>query len=233
MNIRSLFCSLALSALALTQASANTVTLGASNSNYRVGNGGEFNWIPNGGNPGGLGAGYAASALLGSGFESFCIQYGEYISFGSTYEYAISDRAKGPTGEDKISVGTAWLYSQFATGTLTGYNYTPGASRAATAGELQKAIWFLEGEIGTISETNVFYEAATEMFSSDGATADANGSYGVFALNLGPVGTSQTAPQEAWSNQDQLVYRGVPDGGMTLALLGLGLLGLALAKRRS
>jgi hypothetical protein len=47
-------------------------------------------------------------------------------------------------------------------------------------------------------------------------------------LNLGPVGTKSD-----WSNQDQLIYRGVPDGGMTVVLLGLGLLGLAIARRRT
>ena len=34
------------------------------------------------------------------------------------------------------------------------------------------------------------------------------------------------------SNQDQLVYVGVPDGGTTALLLGLGFLSLAMVKRK-
>jgi len=228
MKLKTALIVLALSSIAFTQSFANTITLGANNGSYRVGVGGEFNWIPNGGNPDNLGAGYSASALLGSGFESFCIQYGEHISFGGTYEYAIGTAAKGPTGTDEVSVGTAWLYSQFATGTLAGYNYTPGAGRAASAGDLQNAIWYLEGEISSIG-SNAFITAATTHFGGlANAEQDALGSYGVYALNLGPVGTKSD-----WCNQDQLIYCPVSEGGVTLAMLGFGLLGLALAKRRA
>jgi hypothetical protein len=228
MKLKTLLGLSAFCAATITQTYGNTVTLGANNSNYRVGSGGEFNWIPNGGNPDGFGAGYAPSTLLGSGFESFCIQVGEHIGFGGTYEYAISSHALGPTGTDEISKGTAWLYSQFATGTLAGYNYTPGAGRATSAGALQNAIWYLEGEIANPG-ANIFLTAAYGAFINEaGAKLDASGAYGVYALNLGPVGTKSD-----WSNQDQLIYRGVPDGGMTVVLLGLGLLGLAIARRRT
>jgi hypothetical protein len=227
MKLRTLLCLSALCAAAVTKIYGNTITLGANNANYRVGSGGEFNWIANGGNPDNLGAGYSSKALLGSGFESFCIQIGEHIGFGGTYEYAINTHAMGPTGSKEVSKGTAWLYSQFATGTLAGYNYTPGAGRAASAGLLQNAIWYLEGQISNPGSNIFLTEAYSALGSVAGANQNALGSYGVYALNLGPVGTKTD-----WSNQDQLIYRGVPDGGMTAVLLGLGLVGLALARRR-
>lgn len=216
---------------ALPQVFANTVTLGANNAQYRQGSGGEFNWIPNGGNPDNLGASYAAVALLGNGFESFCIQVQEHISFGGTYEYGISTAAKGPSGIDEVSLGTAWLYSQFATGSLANYDYTPGAGRAQSAGELQAAIWYLEGEIGNPGP-NIFLSAALTQFNNEaGAKADALGAFGVYALNLGQAGVD--GARNTWANQDQLIYRAVPDTGMTLSLLCFGLAGLFLYKRRA
>jgi len=231
-----IFALFAVLAALATSAIGNTVTLGANNGNYRVGSGGEFNWIPQAGDPDSLLASYSPLAVLGSGFESFCIQVDEHINFGGTYQYAISTSAKGPTGADEISQGTAWLYSQFATGTLSGYNYTPGAARAASAGDLQNAIWYLEGEI-LLSAVQVggnqFLSGSNGAITHFGdlATTQQNalGLYGVYALNLGPVGA-----QSDWSNQDQLVYRvsRVPDASATLVLVSLSFIGLAFARRR-
>ena len=52
-------------------------------------------------------------------------------------------------GKDPVSAGTGWLYSQFARGSLTGYDYdniTP-LGRIESARLLQLAIWMLEDEL--------------------------------------------------------------------------------------
>jgi hypothetical protein len=95
-------------------------------------------------------------AQLGSApFQSFCIEASEPIAVNSTYVATLNDEAllgdgrrpgepAGPMGGDLISPQTAYLYSQFRAGTLSGYDY--GANRALSAMALQTAIWYLEAE---------------------------------------------------------------------------------------
>jgi len=140
-------------------------------------------------------------------FQTFCIETSEYFYPGTTYDVSISQKAmygsQPSAGGDPISKGTAWLYSQFAAGTLVGldalnnavaYNYTYGTGRVDSAGALQQAIWWLEGENGGADpgNGNVFRNAVLSQFG-DAATAkaDANGAYNVRALNLGDPGTVQ------------------------------------------
>ena len=63
---------------------------------------------------------YAAFTASGNKFQTFCIEVGENISYGVTYNAALNTKAVnggsgGPT-PDPVSVGTGWLYSQFAMG---------------------------------------------------------------------------------------------------------------------
>lgn len=99
--------------------------------------------------------------LIGSdrAFQSFCLEAWEPITVGRTYEVLLNDEAMsggwrlnnepyGDDGGDVISPETAYLYTQFRAGTLAGYDFTPGNGREISAGNLQKAIWYLEGEEG-------------------------------------------------------------------------------------
>ena len=160
---------------------------------------------------------------------------GETINANTTYDAVKSQNAVwgsvGPAG-DPLSVGTGWLYSQFARASWTAglsYDYTnPGRSTGAgsSADLLQLAIWWLEGENSVAYNAgNLYMKGVVDKFGSE-ALAKANGSwnYGVYAVNLTAVTTGARA-------QDGLIY--VPDGGMTLMLLGVGLGGLALTNRRA
>ena len=164
------------------------------------------------------------------GFQTFCIEMSETISLNTTYNATISTSAfnggVGPAG-DPVSIGTAYLYSLFATRVLSGYDYTNGPGRAASATLLQDAFWVLEEDktpeqIGP----NAFLNLAMAQFGGTLAGARANNNvslYQVYALNL-------TDDQGALK-QSQLIL--VPDGGVTLMLLGFGLSGLALLRRKS
>ena len=175
-------------------------------------------------------AGLATGAI-----QTFCLEYGEHFSFGSSYSYAIGNAATlgsggAVSGSDRISNGTAWLYSQFATGTLANYSYAAGG-RAASDSQLQLAFWFLEDETPLISgygaydpNSNVFLSAAFSQFGSlAAAKADAANAFGVSVLNLTTGDTH---------NQSQLYYSGggdipsVPDSGSTFAFMGAAMLGL-------
>ena len=192
--------------------------------------GGEFT-IYNHGQP--WEANYSPKALAGylvpgaSGFQTFCLEVAEH--FTSPADVVLNDKAiyggVGPAG-DPLSVGAAWLYALFATGSLPGYDYDDtGVGRKASALALQKAIWYLEDEISAPAEGAWFVAQAVATFGGDlaNAKADNNWQYNVAVLNMYEPGTGNL-------KQDMLVY--LPDGGMTLVLLGGGLLGLAAIRRK-
>ena len=191
-------------------------TLNFSASTHQNGSGGEFNAVTTG---------------LGS-FAVFCIEEGENIGQppSGPYTYTINTGAvKGGAGAnaidpntglamDNISIGTAWLYSQFRAGTLTldtGSGSYFDANRLANAGKVQNAIWFLEGEGG---QNNGYVALAETALGTNlaGIEADANGAYGVVALNLFSNGGLA---------QDQLAVVPVPEPTTAgCFLLGLGAL---------
>jgi hypothetical protein len=221
------------------------VTLYQDLNNYSFSDGGEFYAVANAAllavNP--ALAGYApATADLTAGnpnFQTFCIETGEYFTPGDTYNVTISaevlyDGGQFPNGEP-ITMGTAWLYSQFAAGTLSGYDYAYGYGRTITAGDLQQAIWYLQGEQPGLvnvsgADGTAFYNAAVLALGGVAAVNNpANGAYGVVALNL-------WVPNEDGSNgaaaQDQLMVVPEPStvpepSAVSFGLLLLLLLGLS------
>jgi hypothetical protein len=218
-------------ALSVAATSAFGLTVEFRKSGFQSGNGGEF-WAHTA--PEDLSAGYAGStsATFGSKsyFATFCLERTEKLVFNSVQAATVASSADkgGVSGgsPDPLSIGTTYLYSEFAKGTLVGYNY--GAGRISSANLLQQAIWYLEQELSSIG-ANPFIDAAIAALGV-GSAADlradaAAGAYGVYALNI---------KQGSGYRQDVLVYipTAVPDGGMTLALLGLGLAGLGVASRR-
>ena len=131
-------------------------------------------------------AGYGAATKNQSNppsIQTFCLEYGETFSYGTIYNYSLNTAALnggvGPAG-DEISIGTAWLYNAFSNGTLAGY-FT-GGDRTTQAGLLQNAIWYLEGEVGN-QDTNPYFTMLAGVGITD-PFANANGAYGVRALNL-------------------------------------------------
>ena len=136
-----------------------------------------------------------------------------------------------PPYGDPISKGTAMLYYMFATGNQS-FGYDWGTGRRQSAGALQQAIWWLEGE-GPGSPiqydaNNVFMKLVVNTFgSAANAMADANGLYGVAAMTLGAPG----------STQDQLVLTTAPlptvhDRASTLLLLGVSLMPIFFFQRK-
>jgi hypothetical protein len=170
------------------------------------------------------------------GFDTFCLQQTVDVNNGHT-EYYEETNALHPDGPN-LTVGAAWLYSQFATGALPSADYTS----ATVAAEIQNAIWFLQGETmynGYTSSNDPFL--STNIIGKFGSftsaeAADSLGGYGVevMALNTGNYGSGTAL-------QDQLILTGpgnngggthLPDGGMTVGLLGMALAGLGLVKRK-
>lgn len=184
---------------------------------------------------------YNASAKYGDSFATFCLERNESLSIPGVYTYVKNvgtiNGGVGGGNPDPISRGTAYLYTLFATGALTGYDYGDPALRPLDAGYLQDAIWYLEHEFIDESvplnrvPSNPFLALAASQFG-DLATARLDNNqpdlYPVFALNL----YSTDIFGNLVAVQDVIVYSPVPDGGMTVLMLGAGLTGLALIRRR-
>jgi hypothetical protein len=171
---------------------------------------------------------YASATLVARGFQTFCLERNEFLSgqpFDGWLNTAAVNGGLGGGSPDPISIGTAWLYKQFAEGNLAGYDYTPGAGREASARALQEAIWMLEDEM-LVNPLNPYISLVITQFGSlASAKADYTSvgpNYTVRAINLYSA--------DGTKRQDMLVY--LPDGGMTLILMGGGLLGLALIRRK-
>ena len=209
---------------------ADQITL--TQNNFSYGAGGEFTAVTTGQSF--TGNGYAASTLVNGGFETFCVEAGVYFYPGTTYNYTLSSTTDSQG--QALTEGAAFLYYEFATGNLAGYF---GSNRAANAGALQGALWYLmggqlgEGYTSTSILTDPFYQLALSTLGSNANQAN-NGTYGVDVLEL----TDNTGAPA----QNQLVLTGspngntvtVPDNYTTVIWFGASLAGLFLiqAQRR-
>ena len=153
-------------------------------------------------------------------FNTFCLERSEFFSFGQALTVAgISDRAiyggtqpppNGP-GYDELDPRTAYLYTQFRAGTLSGYNTGDDAS----ANALQLAIWYIEGEW-----TETLTGLALRFFKA----ADNSG-----WTDIGNVRVLNLVDSQGNRRQDQLVM--VPEPS-TLLLMGAGLIGIGVFGRK-
>ncbi len=162
-------------------------------------------------------------------FLTFCLEKSVSIyQYPSTYSYTIDPKVQ--LQNDPISAGTVYLYDAFLNGTLTGPNGSNtyvganASERATDSALLQEAFWMLEGEMAVGS--NYYLSIVTGMWGA-GAYADAD------------LSTTQIRVMNIWGADDQgrptdvqsMLIR-VPDAGVTVALLGLGLLSLAAFRRK-
>ena len=118
---------------------------------------------------------------------------------------------------------------------MAGYVYTPGPGREASARALQETIWWLEEERPDPGAGNPFRNMVLAKFGNDVTAARANydpttAGFNVRVINLYGIDKVSGQPDYTARKQDMLVY--LPDGGMTLVLMGGGLLGLAMLRRQ-
>ncbi|MDX2481784.1 MAG: PEP-CTERM sorting domain-containing protein [Desulfuromusa sp.] len=145
-------------------------------------------------------------------FNTFCVEEGVYFNPGSKYTATIDDGIKGTKDGGIIETlhgGTKYLYWNFVQGTLTGFSYD-----SSNVSALQNAFWLLQGDL--VDSTNSFYTLAI-AHAAEGAA------YDVKVMNLWD-GTA--------AKQSQLIANAPVPEPATMVLLGSGLIGLALYRRR-
>lgn len=82
----------------------------------------------------------------GFDFQTFCIESNtDPLPQDVQLNWTVSSFVNGNT-LTPVQPGTAYLYTQFWNGTLSGYDYTLGSGREHSADELQEAIWFFQGK---------------------------------------------------------------------------------------
>lgn len=180
----------------------------------------------------------------GFDFETFCMEPTEHFSSGGLYDYTLGGAVLGGSQEkagrnatpgDQLSLGTTWLYSQYAQGLLNPALYGNNVTdRKAANRQLQLAFWYLEDEYGSLgvyaeespgAYANEFLGLVIAQFGTLSAGQDdaADGAYGVWAINI---------TQNGYNKQSQLYYSRVPETGTTVGMLGLALILIAGLRRR-
>jgi len=234
--------------LAGISAKANTVTLNLT-PGYDWWGGGEF--TANNTTQDFITGNYSSKAVLNGGFETFCIETGVEFYPGRTYNYTLGSVAQpipatGAGSAIPLSLGAAYLYYEFAKGSLSDFDYVdtlPNGTRANDDHLLQAAIWAFQGgqSYGSYpvptQENNKFYTDAISalggLTQADGAN---NGFYDVEILQMwnGTPGVGANAAQNqlVLAKNDGPVPHPVPDGGMTVTLLAGALVGLVAMGRK-
>jgi len=173
-------------------------------------------------------------------YRTFCVQpnVGAYQNMQATLNYE-NGRSTTTSGHF-LTIGAAYLYSQFAAGTLDGYEYAETSARTTSNSNLMSAIRYLMGIYTPLDWDNPFMDL---LLSINGSKTfwtteydpnqyyDVIGNYSVFVMNNSEVGGSGR------DGQDFLYVANATDSVVpepaTLLLWGLGSLGaFGIARKR-
>lgn len=185
-----------------------------------------------GASPGGafvLTAYSGSSTTVTGSFQSFCLEKDETMNYTGLFTVAgITNTANAggvnTNGGDVLSLQTEWLYKQFmeSAGALgTTWNALSAVNQGTA---MQQAIWLLEGEITSTSNTTANNLIGLANTAVTAGWTDIGDRVRVLNINYASGALAQ----------DQLYIMPVPEPeSYALLLAGLGLMGLIVRRRRS
>jgi|GEM_PF-554843 hypothetical protein len=181
---------------------------------------------------------YSPQINGGAGTLTLCVQpdVGFMPGSGNQYSFIVNSGSVGSTvGVDtkdpftgapmnSLTIGTAYLFSQFSAGTLAGFDYTYGRGFTQSATDLEDAINSLQG-YGPATGGGVYFVDLAEQkldLNAAGVMKNANGAYDVGVLNLyypdGDVAQNQLVMMTPVSEASTWIW-----GCLTLAVVGGGI----------
>ena len=188
---------------------------------------------------------YAQGVTGGSNyFTTFCMEpsVGVSTQMSAQLSYA-GNTSTTETGRNSLTIGAAYLYSQFAAGTLSGYTYTNTSARTTSNSNLTTALRYLIG-VYTADWSNPFMKYLLTVNEdknfwlqsyNPNQYYDVIGNYSVFVMN-NSIGTN--TPRQNFLYVTTAINTtdgpsGTPEPG-TVLLWGLGCLGAfrVASKRR-
>ena len=156
-------------------------------------------------------------------FVTFCLETNEFVSYNGEYNVTIGTGAlrggsggSGGLNPDPLSPQSAYLYSLWLDDLIV------GGHSLTTANDLQRAIWYLEGE--TLGTNNYLVTQANAAVASGGSWYNTWG-----ADSIGDIRVMNLWTLQGGYAQDQFVRVPVP-GAILLGMIGLGAAGLKLRK---
>lgn len=177
-------------------------------------------------------------------FSTFCLERDEFIGFNTEYRATIAALATGGgnntnTG-DALDPWTAYLYTQFATGQLSSFDYLPSFGGANQVREidgenLQIVFWFLENELN-VSGYGYNYDPHSADRAATAFGGTNNDRYRFWQMaqtanwtNIGSVRVLNLTGLDGSEKQSQLIMIPIP-AAVLLGAIGTAL--LVVVRRR-
>jgi len=179
-------------------------------------------------------------------FQTFCLEDNEYFYPNTKYDFTVGTKVVfgGPLGTGnpasfQLTVGAANLFKAYMNGTIK------------NARAVQEAIWYNQGYTATAytKNWNAGWQADLSDLDTSYSSLPSSSTYKSIYFDrtaYDPIGNSNIKVMNLTSTTDGLDYYAgngvstqrqsfiyvVPDGGMTISMLGFGFIGLGMLRRK-